>query len=61
MKNKTIGAAIISSAIIWGAVMIGCAFILRGTGYYNNISFILYGGVIMHFIMVWPIITLISK
>ena len=53
MKKKTIGALVIASAIIWGAVIIGCAFILKGTPYKEDVSLILIGGVISHMLFIW--------
>ena len=35
---------IISNAIVWGAVMIGISFILKGTGYTDKVLPILGGG-----------------
>jgi len=37
-KKQTIGIFIIASAIIWGAVIIGCSLKLKGTGCYDEIS-----------------------
>ena len=37
-KFKTIGAFIIASAIIWGAVIIGSSFALKGTESYDKIQ-----------------------
>jgi hypothetical protein len=51
--NKTIGYFIIASAIIWGAVIIGCSFKLKGTGLFNEISYILSLGAIIHLIFIW--------
>lgn len=53
MKKKSIGFYIIGSAIIWGAVIIGCAFKLKGTACYDEIRLILFGGVICHFLLIW--------
>jgi hypothetical protein len=53
MKKKTIGALVIVSAIIWGAVIIGCAFILKGTPYKEDVILILSGGVISHMLFIW--------
>lgn len=53
MKIKTIGYYIIASAVIWGAVIVGCAFKLRGTDCYQSIDLILFGGVITHLILIW--------
>lgn len=53
MKKISIGYYIIASAIIWGAVMIGCSWKLKGTECYQSINFILYGGVITHLILIW--------
>jgi len=53
MKKQSIGAIIIASAIIWGAVIIGCSFALKGTACYQEISLILFGGAAAHLIIVW--------
>lgn len=53
MKMKSIGGFIIASALVWGAVIIGCALKLKGTSMYEEISLILYGGVIFHLLFIW--------
>jgi len=53
MKTKSIGLYIIASAIIWGAVIVGCSLKLKGTGCYDDISLILYGGVLFHILLIW--------
>ncbi len=53
MKKKKIGYLIITSAIIWGAVMIGCALVLKGTPYQEDVNRILCGGVIFHLLFIW--------
>lgn len=55
MKNlaMTIGIYIIGSAIIWGAVILGCSFKLKGTGCYDEISLILAGASSIHLIFIW--------
>ncbi|MBN2461435.1 MAG: hypothetical protein JXB60_07490 [Candidatus Cloacimonetes bacterium] len=53
MKKSKIGYLIIASAIIWGAVIIGAAIVLKGTAYKADISRILAGGVICHFLLIW--------
>jgi hypothetical protein len=60
-KFKTIGAFVIASAIIWGAVIIGCSFALKGTGCYDSIQNILIGGVISHIILIWGPLALLFK
>ena len=53
-KNiKTIGGFIIASAIIWGIVIVGCSFALKGTEGYSKIQNILVGGVLSHIILIW--------
>ncbi len=52
-KKKPVGALILASAIIWGAVIIGCSYKLKGTECYDAISLILFGGMISHFLLVW--------
>ena len=44
MQKKRVGWFIIANAIVWGAVMIGIAFALRGTGLMNKVLPILGGG-----------------
>ncbi|NNG27839.1 MAG: hypothetical protein HKM87_09960 [Ignavibacteriaceae bacterium] len=53
MKKNNIGYFIIASAIIWGAVIIGCAIILKGTPYKDDVAYILYSGTIIHLIFIW--------
>jgi len=52
-ETKTIGAYIIASAIIWGAVIILCSLKLKGTGCFDEISYILSGGAGIHLILIW--------
>jgi len=64
MNNKiiTLGAFIIASAIIWGAVIIGCSYALKGTECYHKIQNILVGGVLSHIILIWgPLILSFNK
>jgi len=60
-KFKTIGAFIIASAIIWGAVIVGSSFALKGTECYDKIQNILIGGVLSHLILVWSPLALLLK
>ncbi len=53
MKKSKIGYFIIASAIVWGAVIIGCSLKLKGTPYYDEISPILIGGASFHLIFIW--------
>lgn len=53
MKSYKIGYFIIGSAIIWGAVIIGCSLKLKGTGYYDQISPVLIGGTLAHLLFIW--------
>lgn len=48
MKKNAYAAIIIASAIIWGLVIIGCSYKLKGTTCYEEINFILIGGVLSH-------------
>ena len=52
-KKKTIGAYIIGSAIIWGAVIVGCSLKLKGTDCFQEITYILSGGAGMHLLFIW--------
>ncbi len=59
---KSIGFFIILSAIVWGAVLIGCSYKLKGTGCYNEISQILYAGTAIHLVLIWgPIAAIFRK
>jgi len=53
MKKNKIGYLIIASAVVWGAVIVGSSFKLRGTECYDAISQILFGGMIIHLIFIW--------
>ena len=55
MKKKviTIGSCIIGSTILWGAVILGCSFRLKGTGCYDEISNILIMGASFHLLLIW--------
>lgn len=62
MKKSTLGALIIASAIIWGAVIVGCSLALKGTGCYDKIQNILVLGVITHVILIWgPFVAIVNK
>jgi len=62
MKKSTMGALIIASALIWGAVIIGCSLALKETECYDKIQNILVGGVITHIILIWgPFVALTNK
>lgn len=53
MKKKSIGSLIISSAIVWGAVIICCAVVLKDTPYKEQVLRILTGGVVFHLLFIW--------
>ncbi len=55
LKNVSIGYCIIASALVWGAVIIGCSLKLKGTECYEQISNILIAGSAIHLIVIWPI------
>ena len=62
MKKGEIVNSMISSAIIWGAVMVGCALKLKGTQYYAAISPILIGGAGIHLLFIWgPLERMLKK
>ena len=61
-KLKSIGAFTIASAIIWGVVIIGCSYALKGTECYSEIQNILVGGVMSHIILIWgPLAVMFNK
>jgi len=53
MKKINIGYFIIASAIIWGAVIIACAIILKGTIYKDDITYVIYAGTFIHLFFIW--------
>nr|NQU93741.1 hypothetical protein [Bacteroidota bacterium] len=52
-KKMSIGMFIIASAIIWGAVIIGCALKLKGTACFDEIVYILSTGATIHLLFLW--------
>lgn len=52
-KTISIGAFAVGSAIIWGAVILGCSYALRGTECYDEIQNILVAGAATHIILIW--------
>ncbi len=46
MKKRSIGSIIIASAIIWGAVLIGCSFSLKGTDLIDETELLFFRGMI---------------
>lgn len=55
-KNSVYAVLIIASAIVWGLVILGCSISLKGTGCYEQISSILFGGAASHLILVYPLL-----
>ena len=60
-KVKTLGAFIIASAIVWGAVIIGCSLALSGTECYDQIQNVLVGGFLAHLILIWGPMTIFQR
>ena len=48
-----IGAGMLGSAVIWGAVIIGCSLKLSGTECYDKISNALIMGASFHLLLIW--------
>jgi len=61
MKKSKVGYLIIASAIIWGAVMIGTALVLKGTPYKEEVNRIILYGVIFHFLFIWTPLGMLFK
>ena len=53
MKKGQIGYFIIASAVVWGAVLIGCALVLKGTPYKEEVNRIIMGGSVFHLLFIW--------
>ena len=50
---KNVGWFIIASALVWGAVLIGCSLVLKDTPYKESVLQIVYGGAAVHLIIIW--------
>ena len=62
MNKSKIGYFIIVSAIIWGAVIIGCSMALKGTECYSEIQNILVAGAGIHIVLIWgPLVSQFRK
>ncbi len=59
--KKTIAAAVIASAIIWGLIIVGSATALKGTDCYDKIQNLLVIGVIAHIIIIWAPLALLFR
>lgn len=53
MKKNKSGTRMITSAVIWGAVLIACTMVLKGTPYKEKINYILTVGILFHLIFIW--------
>ncbi len=53
MTKGKIGYFIIASALVWAAVIIGCALVLKGTDFKQDVSNILIGGAAFHLLFIW--------
>ena len=53
MKKIKIRHLTIASAIIWAAVILGCAIVLKGTPYKDDIFYILLTGAVFHLLFIW--------
>lgn len=60
-KIKSIGAFIIASALVWGAVIVGCSLALSGTECYGEIQNVLVGGFLAHLILIWGPMTIFFR
>lgn len=60
-RSIIMGSLVIASAIIWGLVIIGTSYALKGTDCYVQIQNYLVGGVIMHIILIGGLTPLIIK
>ena len=60
-KKKSIGIFIIASAILWGIVILGCSFKLKGTECFKEIIYILSLGASFHLLFIWSPLAIIFK
>ena len=55
-KNRVYAVSILTSAIVWGLVIVGCSVSLKETDCYERISALLFGGAASHLIVVYPLL-----
>ena len=55
-RNSVYAVSILTSAIVWGLVIVGCSVSLKGTDCYERISALLFGGAASHLIVVYPLL-----
>lgn len=60
-KNSVYAISIITSSIVWGLVIVGSSLSLKGTGCYERISAILFGGAVFHLIVIYPLLINLLK
>ncbi|MBT7900405.1 MAG: hypothetical protein HN601_05590 [Candidatus Marinimicrobia bacterium] len=60
-KKMSIGVYIIASAIIWGAVIIGCSLQLKNTGCFAEITYILSTASVIHLLFIWGPVAILFK
>ncbi len=53
MEEKKIGYALIASSIIWAAVLIGSAIILKESPHKGQVTQLIFYGTITHLLIVW--------
>lgn len=53
MEEKKIGYALIASSIIWAAVLVGSAMILKGSPLKGQVTQTIFYGTITHLLIVW--------
>lgn len=61
MKKQNIGMYLIASTLLWGFVLVYCAWILRATPYKEQINSIIGGAIILHTFLIWVPLTLKNK
>jgi hypothetical protein len=62
MKKGTLGYFIIGSALIWGFVIIACAFLLKGVDQKSSVIQFMGVGAGIHLILIWgPLAAIIGK
>lgn len=53
MKRSKTGFLIIASAIVWAAVILGCAVVLQDSPDKEEITRIIVGGMLFHLLFIW--------
>ena len=61
MKKQKIGLYLIASVLLWGFVLVYCAWILQGTPYKEQVNSVIGIAIILHTFIIWVPMALKNK